>query len=118
MGKTPQEIANLPLNSPEKWQWLTNASAKDIQTFIHTVSKSDYASRDYQLARTALEIRIAYDHAQMSERLEKAVIALTGIAEEQRRLAAKLDRQTTTLIRLTWALAALTAALFVHELFR
>jgi hypothetical protein len=111
MGKTPQEIASLPVNSPEKRQWLLTASARDIQTFIDVISKSDYSSRDYEVARTALEIRIAEDQAQTAERLEKQVAGLAGIAAEQKRLAEKLDVQTDRLVGLTVWLKWLTVAL-------
>ena len=58
-----------------------------------------------------LDVILAEAVEQQAERLEKAVITLTGIAEEQRRLADKLDGQTNRLVGLTVWLKWLTVAL-------
>jgi hypothetical protein len=57
--------------------------------------------------------RLAEDAAKQAERLEKQIVELVGIAAEQKRLAAKLDMQTDTLISLTRWLRGLTIGLVV-----
>ena len=52
------------------------------------------------------------------DRLSEQTAALVSIAEAQRVLAAKLERQTNSIIRLTWFLAILTAALLIHEVLK
>ena len=61
MQKTPKEIAALPINAPEKRKWLLEASAREIQQFIHLIVDNPYGGKEYELARTALDIRLAED---------------------------------------------------------
>jgi hypothetical protein len=49
----------------------------------------------------------------LASRFEQQMEKLLGISEAQRQLAEKLERQTLTLIRLTYVLVALTAILFI-----
>src|SRR5947207_2458969 len=87
---TPQEAATackslktLPDNL-EVAAFLKSASARDIQTFIHLIQIVD-RRRFFYLARVALDVRLSED-AEIS---------------------------TRRIIRLTWVLVALTAALLI-----
>jgi hypothetical protein len=94
---------------------------RDIQALIIDLTKhtpsSPISSDDRQLyhayQRARLHALISQEQAESAERLEKQVVELIGIAAEQKRLAAKLDVQTDTLISLTRWLRGLTIALVV-----
>jgi len=125
MRKSHIEIANLGVNSQEMREWLLEASAKEIQQFIHRIADAAHRATDYQLARTAIDIRLGDDAGKQVDRLEKQMVELTGVAVEQKRLAAKLDAQTDRLVSLTvwlkWltiVLLALTALLCFLEVRR
>jgi hypothetical protein len=60
-----------------------------------------------------LDVLLAEESENQAERLEKQMVDLIGIAAEQKRLAAKLDVQTDTIISLTRWLRGLTIALVV-----
>ena len=94
MRKTPQQIADSN-NGPEKQTWLAEATPREIQTFIHCTSTDPY-SRDYQVARTALDVRISEDAAESAK---------------------KMERYTRWLIALTWAIIGLTAFLCIDAYF-
>src|SRR5437879_3736086 len=98
MRKTGKEIASVSDASPggkaEMDDWLFTASPREIQQYIHSISIDAHNSK-YQLARIALEIRLAEDAADA---------------------ACILERHTRKLICLTWALLALTAFLLVSAI--
>jgi hypothetical protein len=102
MPQTPEDIAKLPINSPEKRRWLLTASARDIQAFIHAIVDMPYTVKEYELARTALEVRISEDQSAAAEKLERQTHTLI--------------RFTTRLYYLTWGLLALTAGLLVFTI--
>jgi Rad3-related DNA helicase len=121
MRKTAKQISEVPHITPEGNEevrvWLRTAPAREIQDYIHYIPISAHNER-FQLARVALEIRIAEDAAQAATKLEQQVDRfvqqmdkLLGIAEAQKLLAAKLERQTNRLIYLTYVLVFLTVAL-------
>ncbi len=94
---------------------------RDIQTLIIDLTKHTpsvpISPDDRQLyhayQRARLHALISQEQAQSADRLEKQIVELVGIAAEQKRLAAKLDVQTNTLISLTRWLRGLTIALVV-----
>lgn len=90
--------------------FLVAASARDLQEYVHNIPV-DAHSAQYQLARTALDIRLAEDAAKQASSLEQRMLSLLDIAEAQKRLAENLDRQTTTLVGLTRAVKAFTVVL-------
>ena len=61
---------------------------------------------------------VARLHHLQLEKLSRQTAELSTIAEAQRVLGAKLERQTNRIIYLTWALLVLTAALLLHEVLR
>lgn len=104
-------------NRPIIRQWLASAAARDILEFIHGLA-AGWNERHMPAARASLDVRLAEDAAKQSEALQQQIATLVGIAEAQRVLAAKLERQTNKLIILTWVLAFLTAALLFHEVLK
>jgi len=94
---------------------------RDIQALIvdltkYTPSKpvtTDDLQTYHSYQRARLHALISQEQAESAERLEKQVVELVGIAAEQKRLAAKLDMQTDTIIYLTRWLRGLTIALIV-----
>ncbi len=113
-------MASLPINSPEKRHWLLESSAQEIQGFIHASYANyvnGYGREEYELARTALDVRIAEDAERLAVRFEQQMIRLTGMAEEQKVLAERLDRQTSKLIYLTYALVVLTLLLLFFTVY-
>ena len=114
MRKNAKQISEVPHDTPEGKEevraWFRTAPAREIQDYIHYIPISAHNER-FQLARVALEIRVAEDAAQAAIKLEQEVDKLLGIAEAQKLLAAKLDRQTNRLICLTYVLVFLTVAL-------
>jgi len=101
MNKPPQEIANLPVNSSEKRQWLLTASARDIQVFINGIADNPYAAKEYELARTALEVRISDDCLKSAEILEHHTVKLISL--------------TRNLVWLTAALLVFTICLAIRH---
>ena len=96
------------------------ASAREIQQFIHVIADNPYGGKEYELARTAIDVRISEDVAKSAEkltgqldRLVDQIGVLVLISEEQKKLAAKLEGQTKTLIRLTWAVVIFSIALLL-----
>lgn len=114
MRKTAKQISEVPHITPEGEEevraWLRTAPAREIQDYIHYIPISAHNER-FQLARVALEIRVAEDAAQAATKLQQQVDKLLCIAEAQKILAAKLERQTNRLIFLTCVLVFLTFAL-------
>jgi TolA-binding protein len=121
MRKNAKQISEVPHDTPEGKEevraWLRPAAAREIQDYIHCIPISAHNER-FQLARCALELRISEDAAQAATKLEQQVDRfvqqmdkLLGIAEAQKLLAAKLERQTNRLICLTYVLVFLTVAL-------
>jgi len=75
----------------------TNRGSQFTPTQIHRLLKAAYTSKEYELARTALEVRISEDQSAAAEKLERQTHTLI--------------RLTTRLYYLTWGLLALTAGL-------
>ena len=99
-------------NTPAVRQWLLGALPQDICRFIHGLSVGGN-ERYLPAARASLDVRLSEDTAKQAETLRQQVATLVGIAEAQRVLAAKLDGQTDTLIRLTRWLKWLTVWLLI-----
>ena len=57
-------------------------------------------------------IRVAGNNLEHSTQRTRLAELLSLLSEEQAESAAKMERQTKTLVHLTWALVALTAGLF------
>jgi hypothetical protein len=90
-GKAMAQMASgLTRGEPEKDEWFRNASIQELREFIHNISFPPYPS-DYELARSALDIRIA---------------------EEQSVSATKLERQTDRLVNQTEVLVRFTRRLY------
>jgi hypothetical protein len=104
-------------NTPAVRQWLLRASSQDICRFIHGLSVGRN-ERYLPAARASLDVRLSEDTVKQSETLRHQVASLVGIAEAQRALAVKLERQTNKIIALTWALLLFTVALLVHEVIK
>ena len=85
---TPEEVAGSN-NRPQKQDWLFEESRtpREILSFIRAGSKD---SHDTHLAIQVLSVRIS---------------------EEESKAAAKMERQTEKIVRLTWGLFWLTLAL-------
>ena len=106
---TPEDAANLAVNTPERRQWLLSASAPDIQRFIHAIADKPYVAVDYELARTALEVRIADDQIKSAEKLENHTRVLVDVT--------KLLLSETKLLRLmTVCLVILTTGLLIFAI--
>lgn len=128
MEKTPQQIANLHPQAPERQQWLFDPATPlaDLHQFINIIAWMGYGSHSgtiFELTKTAIDVRIAQDAANASEKLTGQTDRLVGkiadlvlIAEEQKKLAIKLERQTKTLIRLSWALVVFSVVLLAVAL--
>src|SRR6266446_8541833 len=109
---TPEQAAALPSGSPETPKWISQASRRDILRYLTLTLHTDkHAERG--LAEAALEARIAEDAANQAEKFEQRMQELIGIAEAQKLLAEKLERQTDTLIDLTRALKKFTVILLI-----
>jgi hypothetical protein len=89
MRAKPSEMANCG-NGNKKREWLRGASIQEIHEFIQNTS-TDTFSNDYQIARTALEVKISESAENSSIRIEKS---------------------TKHLVVLTYILAAFTIGLF------
>lgn len=120
---TPEQASELPQGSQEKRNWIAQASAREIQTFIHFGANRNLSSADFEIARTAISIRVAEDSeksaqqlTRQTDRLVTEVVTLTALAEDQRKLAVNLEKQTKSLIWLTWGLLIVTVMLLVKEL--
>jgi hypothetical protein len=96
--------------------YIRAAPAAELQEFMHGI-QAHADSSYFNWARTALDIRISEATTQQAETLRQQVATLVGIAEAQRVLAAKLDRQTNKLIRLTWGLMILTLGLLLLTMY-
>jgi hypothetical protein len=100
MRKTAKHISEVPHITPEGKEevraWLRTAPPREIQDYIHYIPISAHNER-FQLARVALEIRIAEDAAQAATKLEQQVD--------------RLVQHSDTLVRFTRGLYWLTAAL-------
>jgi hypothetical protein len=97
-------------------EFLVSADPRDILGFAYFVLRADPNNRHLEAARSALSIRISEGQAEAAESFRKQVVELIDIAAEQKRLAAKLDGQTDTLIGLTRRLRHLTFWLLVLTL--
>ena len=117
---TPEQAANEPINSPIKRNWLFSAAVKELHEFIHIGMSRALTQPEYELAKTALQVRLAEEAAQSAEkltgqtdRLVSEVQFLVGIASEQKDLSVKLEKQTNALIKLTKVPAASTVVLVI-----
>jgi hypothetical protein len=102
--------------------WIADASILELQELIRLAGKTAFTMGYVFPAQRAITIRLGDQAAKQSERLEKQMVELVGIAAEQKRLAVKLDGQTEMIIsltrrlnRLTFWLVALTIALVGFE---
>jgi hypothetical protein len=111
MRKTPKQIADLPVNSGEKRQWLLEASAREIQQFIHLIADNPYCGKEYELARTALDIRLAEDADVAAQNLVLGTDHLVTQTE-------KLVKFTQSLVYLTVILAILALLEFLKFFFK
>jgi hypothetical protein len=115
---TPEQAADLPVTSAEKRVWFRQASVQNLWMFIHLTAYQPIHAKEHELARLAIDIRLAEDAAQtaekiagQTERLASKVGDLVTISDEQKKLAAKLEIQTDKLIKLTKAIIAFTVVL-------
>lgn len=119
------------LHPSQAEQWLMDpaVSIRDVQKYINLIAYKQFAGawqdRPFNLARLALEIRIAEEASHAAEKLSrqtdglsKNIEALVAVAKEQKELAQKLDFQTEkiinltkALVRWTWVLVLLTVGL-------
>jgi hypothetical protein len=122
---TPQQAAQLHPQDPRRWDWIFDeqTSLLVLNEFFRIKSYNWIVAGERDATVNAIQIRIALEQAKSANllhtetgKLISQVGALTSIAEEQRELAKKLDEQTDTLIKLTWVLAGLTAALLIKEI--
>lgn len=104
--------ANTGANQRGVKEFITGAPPAQLEAFCHALDAGPHGGH-FPFARMALDIRLAEAAASHSETLQKQVAALCGIAEAQRVLAAKLDKQTDTLIGLTRWLKWLTVGLLI-----
>jgi hypothetical protein len=112
---TPKEAADCADRGSkqlELQEFIVGASPRDLQEFCHGLEAGVH-SKHFPLARIALDIRLAEDAENQAKRFEQQMGKLLGIAEAQRLLAEKLERQTNTTIGLTRALNAFTVFLIV-----
>jgi hypothetical protein len=128
MTKTAQQIAALHFQSPECQQWLFDPATPlaELHRFIHLNAFKDYGGHGrtiFELSRTVLDVRMSEDAAKSAEkltgqtdRLISSVSKLIDVAEEQKKLAIKLERQTNKLILLSWVLAIVSAVLLAVAL--
>jgi hypothetical protein len=101
---------------PEKAnEFLLTASSREIQEFIHNIAAAEY-NQAFQRARVALDIRLAEDAARQADSFKQLMDKLIGIADAQRLLAEKLERQTNEVIWLTRALKKLTVVVTILTL--
>lgn len=94
MPKTPKQIAESG-SHPEQQQWLLDPT-RTPREIVQFIQDSSVGSHSTHLARTTLEVRI-------SEVAEASSI--------------RLEQQTKTLIRLTYALVGLTVGLLILTFF-
>src|SRR5260370_39137096 len=90
LPKTPREAIDRNLVDAEKYEWIRQASIKELEDFCHLALNRSDPHTASDLAKIALGVRIA---------------------EEQIKLAKKLESQTNRLIVLTWGLVILSIAL-------
>ena len=112
---TPKEVAHCAdtgAREQEVQGFLTGASARDLQEFCHCLQAGAH-SRHFPLARIALDVRLAEDADRRAGMLQQQVEKLVGIADVQRVLAEKLERQTNKIIVLTRLLVVFTIVLII-----
>jgi len=105
MRKTPKEITE-SYDGNEQRQWLFEASIPELHEFIQRVSTHPY-STNYQLARTALEVRISEAAERSSQRMERQTTELISLTRG-------LLWWTKAIVALTVGLLLLTAALLFY----
>jgi hypothetical protein len=125
MPKTAEEISLLHPQNVELQMWLADpaVSVRGVQDYMHAIAYKDHSAfkdRPFTLARVALDVRIADEAGKSAENLSRQtqglsqnVTSLVAVAEEQKNLAKKLDRQTNQLITLTRVLVVVTVVLFL-----
>jgi hypothetical protein len=120
---SPKEAANrYSGDSVNRQEWLFEHPPEDLIEFIRLKGgRAD--ALDIQYLFAMLNFRIAEEAAKSANKLHEEtsrlvsqVTALTGISEELRKLAAKLEKQTNAIIRLTWGLLLVTIVLLVVEI--
>jgi hypothetical protein len=126
MPNTPQEIATLHPQRPEVQNWLFNKATtiRNMQEYLRIIAYRGYGSTwPFTLAKLALRVRISEQAAESSDKLsgqtDRLIISvgsLVVVAEEQKKLALKLEQQTNKLIRLSWAMVAFSVVLLAVAL--
>jgi hypothetical protein len=86
-------------------EFLFSASPQALQDFIHRIPIYTTTGKIFfDYARTALDIRLAENAKDTADKLLEVVA-------EQKQIAEESGKQTRTLIRLTWGLVIVSAAL-------
>jgi hypothetical protein len=107
---TPQEAAEFARadNREKVKEFLFSATARDIQEFIH-LTPAFNTTQVFNLARVALDVRLADDQAKASEQLERHTRVLVDIAKS-------LLEESKLLRWLTVGLFVLTAGLLIFTI--
>jgi hypothetical protein len=121
----PNEMAGLHPTNEKLRMWLadTKTPVREIQEYLHRIAyKPDPQQKDrpFELGKVALDVQLADQAAasanklsEQTEKLIKGIADLVIIAEAQKQLAVKLEKQTNKLIKLTWGLIWLSVALVI-----
>src|SRR2546423_894793 len=109
------EQAEAEMDCPEKLSAL-QAKHSELQNAHQKAAIDDEIRRKESKEASDELLQETKNLTEQINKLTGQVIELVGIAEEQKRLAAKLDSQTDTLISLTQWLRGLTIALVILAL--
>lgn len=113
LNLTVDELLVKSTDAGVRKDWIrTQQDPRKIQDLLHRLPIQTYGN-EHELGRMAIEILLAEAADERAKRFEQQMDKLLGITESQRALAAKLDLQTETVIKLTRALIWLTVAVVV-----
>ena len=114
---TPQEAAAFAASHQYQpaivQEFLLAAPPRDIQEFTHLIQASDAHDRCLNLARVALDIRLAEDRAKAAEQLERHTGILVDVSKALLQNMEFLLEETKTLRRLTVGLLVFTVGLLL-----
>jgi len=110
---TPRDYACLPTNSPQTPEWLCdkNRPVRDLLEYLVYHSRKGSQEDENTIAKNALTVRISEDATKCSENLSRQTDSLIALVAEQKELAVRMESQTNSLIRLTWAIVILSGVL-------
>jgi predicted HicB family RNase H-like nuclease len=111
MRKTAEQPASdslIPQKQQETVEWLNSASIEELRDFQHDAGT---ASPPFQRAQNVLNIRLSEKLSEQISSLATQTTQLVNLADSLNAAALRMERQTRTLVRLTWALLILTACL-------